>query len=64
MRVVREYEVSPSATAEHDHFCESCNLTACSNNINLVLTCVQQKEKQTQLDGWLTLMTHVGCHIH
>lgn len=46
MRVVREYEVSLSAAAVHDHFCERCNLTACSNNIHLVLMLVQQRENE------------------
>lgn len=45
MRVVREYEVSPSAAALHDYFSERCNLTACSNNTNLV----QQRENKPSL---------------
>lgn len=60
MRVVREYEVSPSAAALHDHFCERCNLTACSNSGNLV----RQREKQTQLDGPPALVTNFGFHFH
>lgn len=45
MRVVREYEVSLFAVAGHDRFCDRCNLTSCSGNINLV----QQRENKLNL---------------